>query len=304
MIRFAHIVNPVAVSEAHELHFAQPITFESMRVAKEFAKGSIEVELLSVQYAEDHAAVPSFFKKLPDLTRSVRDVAHLPNAKKFPLIADIFQTLFEHSDAEYLIYTNTDIILTPQFYETVAQLIAQHHYDAISINRRRIPFQWKTPAELPLIWAQKGELHPGFDCFVFHRSLLPQFVFSNVCIGTGYTSVALIHNLIAFAQNAFITDALHLTLHLGLEVMPPLEQSVYRFTRTDYEQHIYPKLKPHLWLHKFPYSTLPAHKRLLKWMMNPNFSTAILIELESKNLKRKLKGLVDEVRFRWMEKLG
>jgi len=297
LIRFAHIVNPVAVPETHELFRAQPITFESMRQAKVFAEGKVEVELLSVQYTEDRKSVPDYFKALPDLNQSIRDAANLPNAKKFPFISDILKSLYENSNAEYLVYTNTDIIIVPQFYVAIAQLIAEYKYDAVSVNRRRIPFAWSKINELPLIQSQIGKLHPGYDCFVFHRSLIPKFVFSKVCIGTGYTSVAFIHNLIAFSEKPLISDELHLTLHLGLEVMPPLDQSIYRFTRKDYEQNIYPKLKPHLQLSKFPYSTLVFYKRVLKWILNPNFSSSIMIELEGKNLKRKLKGLIDEVRF-------
>ena len=297
MIRFAHIVNPVSVPETHELFRAQPITFESMRQAKVFAEGKVEVELLSVQYVEDRKSVPAYFKVLPDLNQSIREVANLPNAKKFPLIVDILKSVYENSDAEYLIYTNTDIILVPQFYLAIEQLIQEKKYDAISVNRRRISFDWSTIDELPIIQAQMGKLHPGYDCFVFHRSLLSKFFFSDVCIGTGYTSVALIHNLIAFSEKPLITDKLHLTLHLGLEVMPPLDQSIYRFTRNDYEQNIYPKLQSSLQLNKFPYCNLPIYKRMLKWFLNPNFSTQIMIELEGKNLKRKIKGLFDEVRF-------
>lgn len=297
MIRFAHIVNPVAVPETHELFRAQPITFESMRQAKVFAEGKVEVELLSVQYTEDRKSVPDYFKALPDLNQSIRDAANLLNAKKFPFIADILKSVYENSDAEYLIYTNTDIILVPQFYIVIAHLIQEKKYDAISVNRRRIPFDWNSIEELPLIQSQMGKSHPGYDCFVFHRSLIPKFVFSKVCIGTGYTSVAFIHNLIAFSEKPLISDELHLTLHLGLEVMPPLDQSIYRFTRNDYEQNIYPRLQSHLQLNKFPYSSLPFFKRMFKWFLNPNFSTKIMIELEGKNLKRKIKGLFDEVRF-------
>jgi len=297
LIRFAHIVNPVAVPATHELFRAQPITFESMRQAKLFAESKVDVALLSVQYEEDKKSVPDYFKILPDLNQSIREVANLPNAKKFPLIADILKLLYEHSDAEYLIYTNIDIILVPQFYVAIAALIQEEGYDAISVNRRRIPFAWNTNDKLSLIQSQMGKPHPGYDCFVFHRSLFLKFIFSNVCIGTGYTSVAFIHNLIAFSTKPLITDKLHLTLHLGLEVMPPLDQSIYRFTRNDYEQNIYPKLKPYFQLNKFPYSTLCVYKRVLKWLLNPNFSTQIMIELEGKNFKRKLKGLIDEVRF-------
>lgn len=301
MLSFAHIVNPVAVSKNSELHYAQPLTFESMRRAKQFSDNKVSVELLSVQFEEDEKIVPEYFTKLPNLQRSIRNFVTQPNAKKFPLIADIIDAAYKHSAAEYIIYTNTDITLVPHFYEAIALLIQKGH-DAISINRRRIENSWKNIEELPLALAQMGRLHPGYDCFVFHRSLVPKFLFNKVCIGTGFTSVAFIHNIIAFAQNPFISDKLHLTVHLGLEVMPPLEKSIYQFTRNDYEINIYPKLKPHLTLQKFPYSSLPLVKRVLKWVLNPNFSSAILMELEGKSISRKMKALLDELRFKLLEK--
>lgn len=296
MLSIAHILNPVAVNQNSDLYYAQPITFESMRRAKLFAQEKVAVEFLSVQYEEDENAVPKYFTKLPNLQRSIRDVSGFQKVKKFPLIADILMAAYKHSSAEYIIYTNTDITVVPHFYEAAVALISKG-YDAITFSRRRIENKWTKIEDLPLALAQMGKLHPGYDCFILHRSLIPQFILSNICIGTGFVSVALIHNLIAFANKPLVTDKLHLTVHLGLEVMPPLEQNIYSFTRNDYEQNILPKIKPLLLIHKFPYAALPWHKRMVKWMLNPNFSTQILIELENKNLRRKIKGLIDEVRF-------
>ncbi|MBX2909001.1 MAG: hypothetical protein KF706_05180 [Chitinophagales bacterium] len=301
MLRVAHILNPVAVNKNSDLYYAQPITFESMRRAKLFVQDKVQVEFLSVQYEEDEKVVPEYFTKLPNLQRSVRDVSGFEKVKKFPLIADILLAAYNNSSAEYIIYTNTDITVVPHFYEAAAALIAEG-YDAVTFSRRRIENKWTSIEDLPLALAEMGKLHPGYDCFILHRSLIPKFILSNICIGTGFVSVALIHNLIAFADKPLITDKLHLTVHLGLEVMPPLEQNVYRFTRSDYEQNILPKIKPLLQLHKFPYSALPWHKRMVKWMLNPNFSTQILVELEGKNFRRKIKGLIDEVRFSMLGK--
>jgi hypothetical protein len=284
------------------MHFAQQLTFESMRRAKNFSKDHLEVELLSVHFEEDVRAVPGYFIQLPHLKRSIQDFVKEPAAKKFPLLADIIETVCSYTDADYIIYTNTDITIVPHFYEAIGSIIALGH-DAISINRRRIHNRFKQLTELPLALAQMGKLHPGYDCFVFHRDIAKKFVFSRICIGTGFTSVAFIHNLIAFAENPFISDRLHLTVHLGLEVMPPLEKSVYRFTKNDYLQNILPKLKPNLHLHKFPYSSLSFPKRLLKWMLNPNFSTEVLLELEGKNMRRKVKALIDELRFELLGKI-
>jgi len=39
MIKIAHMVNPVLVKASSDLHIAQPITFESMRIAQQQAMG-------------------------------------------------------------------------------------------------------------------------------------------------------------------------------------------------------------------------------------------------------------------------
>ena len=69
MRKLAHIVNPVVVGPSSDLFFAQPITFESMKAARHSAAGSVEVELLTTQYAEDRAIVPDGFRTTPDLER-------------------------------------------------------------------------------------------------------------------------------------------------------------------------------------------------------------------------------------------
>ena len=51
MLKIAHIINPIEVPTTSDLYIAQPITFETMRIAKEFAKD--EVELYTAQYQED-----------------------------------------------------------------------------------------------------------------------------------------------------------------------------------------------------------------------------------------------------------
>jgi hypothetical protein len=163
MPRIAHIINPVKVSEGSDLLVAQPITFETMRVAHEFAKASVQVELLTTQYPEDHPIIPAFFRKLPDLKRSVQDFGTFRQKKKYPLIKEILDTLYAGSDADYLIYTNTDIALLPQFYLAVNDFIAQG-LDAFMINRRRVSKKFNSVTDIPIMWSEVGLSHPGVDC--------------------------------------------------------------------------------------------------------------------------------------------
>ncbi len=214
MRKIAHIINPVVVGEASDLFVAQPITFETMKIAKKFAESKIEVDLLTAQYPEDRALVPAGFQLTPDLARSVLDLGSFQKPRKLPLLADILDRLYAATDAEYLVYTNVDIALLPNFYVAVNALIDKGH-DAFVINRRTIPAHYRRPAEIPLMYAEAGEKHPGFDCFVFKREAYPQYKLGAVCLGIPWIDHILIANLVCHAQNFFVFRKLHLTFHIG-----------------------------------------------------------------------------------------
>lgn len=299
-MKIAHIINPVNVAADTELGIAQPITFESIRVAHEYAKDKVDVQLFTVCYEEDRSIIPNYFTQLSNLSTSVR--SKFPNKKKLPYIKDILQALYNSSEAEYLVYTNMDISLMPQFYVAVQALLGQGH-DALLINRRGISTKYKSPTELPLMYADMGVPHPGFDCFVFHRSLLEKFVLSEVCIGVPFLEVTLLHNLIAFASKLKLIDDLHLTFHIGTEVMPPVDKELYLYNRTQYEQQVYPAIRQYLDIKKFPYSELPVYKRVVKWALNPCFRTHQVLEMEGKDFTRRWKYKIDSLRFRLMDGL-
>jgi len=301
MIKLAHIVNPVNAPEGSELHRVQPVTFESIRRAKAFAGPDIAVDLYTVGYQEDLPAMPESFVQLDDLDRSVLDFSSFTKRKKLPLIGDILRKLYDGTDSEWLIYTNADICLMPQFYSVVAAMIAEGH-DAMLITRRRISKQYNAVDQLPMMYSEIGGPHPGYDCFVFHRSLLDHFILDHICIGVPFIEVTLLHNFIAFAKNLKHVDDRHLTFHIGMEVMPPIDQEYYLYNRSIYESKILPKLKSLLDISKFPYAGLPWHRRLICWMLNPCFSTAMVMELEGKGLRRRIKIMLDEIRWRMISK--
>lgn len=296
MLRIAHIINPVKVPEDTELAIVQPITFESMRVARDFATG-IDIQLLSTSYPEDNEIIPDYFIKAPDLQRSVRDIADFHSKKKLPFIKDILERLYESSEAEWLIYTNADIGLMPHFYTAVAQMINAGH-DAILINRRRISRQYHSVEQLPAIYGDIGGSHPGYDCFVFHRDLLSRFVLDDICIGVPFIEVSLLHNIIATAANLRHVDDMHMTFHIGMEVMPPVDRDLYRHNRATYERQIRPQISVHFDSTKFPYAALPLCRRMVKYALNPCYSSALMLELEGKTLIRKIKMVLDEYRWR------
>lgn len=217
MITIAHIIHPVKVAKTSDLIIAQPVTFETMKSAREFAGGMADITLYAVQYHdEDRLPLPGCFIRTPDLTRSIADIKNFKKRRKLAILKDILDTLYRSSNAEYLIYTNVDIALQPYFYQTVIRLIEQG-YDAFIINRRTIHDTYKKPEDLALMYAEIGEKHKGWDCFVFKRSLYSEFGLRDACIGTGWIGRVMISNMACLANKFKIFTDLHATFHIGNE---------------------------------------------------------------------------------------
>ena len=215
MIKIAHITNPCIVPTTSDLFVAQPITFESIKKAKEYAEDSVNVKLLSAQFSQDRDIVPADFELTPDLERSVFDIAEFQNKRNLPLHRDILDRLYHYSDeADYLIYTNVDIALKPEFYLEVSQLI-NTGLDAFVISRRTISQKYTHPTELENMYREEGKSHPGHDCFIFSRKLYPKFYLTDVCIGAAWFDKALLWNMIAYSSNFKAFRDLKLTFHLG-----------------------------------------------------------------------------------------
>jgi hypothetical protein len=214
MTSIAHIINPVMVANTSDLVIAQPITFETMKTAKEFSS-EVNVNLYAVQlYNEPPLPLPGEFITLPGLQRSICDIKTFKQQRKLPLIKDILDSLYEASDAEYMIYTNVDIALQPYFYSTVSHLIKQG-YDAFIINRRTITEKFKTINKIPRMLAEVGEKHQGWDCFIFPRAIYPRFQLGDTIIGAGWFGRVMITNMACFAKQFTVFEDLHLTFHIG-----------------------------------------------------------------------------------------
>jgi hypothetical protein len=215
MLKIAHIVHPVIVDNTSDLVIAQPITFETMRVARKFAEGAAKVKLYAAQYQdEERAALPRCFKRTANLKRSIIDIKTFKEKRKLALIKDILAALYESAKADYFIYTNVDIAVQPFFYRTVSKIIEQG-YDAFVINRRTITGRYSTIHETPLMYGETGNSHPGYDCFVFKREVYPEFKLGDICIGTSWIGRALLINLCAYSGKFKEFKDLHLTFHIG-----------------------------------------------------------------------------------------
>ena len=220
MIKIAHIVNPVNTGEENELYWQQPITFASMIAARKFAKktakGKVDVELFCVGYEEDTPAMPEGFTRLSDLHRSVLDIRQFTTKqRKLPLFRDILDALESCTDNNaYMIQTNVDICLMPHFYTTVAAMIEKGHRGLI-INKRILPPIYCKTEELPLMYAEIGGDHNGYDCFVFEREVYHQYSMGNVCMGTPWSETTLAANMACYCDNLTVLKKSHLTFHIG-----------------------------------------------------------------------------------------
>ena len=214
MRKVAHIINPVRVDESSDLFTAQPVTFKTMEVARDFARNQVDVGIFSAQYPEDRAMVPEYFQLTPDMERSVLDIATFKKKRKLPLVKDILDRLYEVTDADFLIYTNVDIALMPYFYVSVIQII-ESGYDAFVINRRTIPKRYERTEQIPNMYSLVGQSHRGYDCFVFPRRLYPFFKLGEGCIGANHIGKILITNLVCLSKNFKLFKNLHLTFHIG-----------------------------------------------------------------------------------------
>lgn len=285
MIRIAHILCPFRAPESSDLSRAQPITFASMRRARLEAEGLVNVDFYSAQFAEDRDFVPEEFIRLPDLDRSIVDVAKVRSPRKLPVFRDVMDRLYAESKADYFIYTNVDIALMPNFYRVVLQYILKG-YDAFAINRRRIPARFTDPAQLDLMYAEAGETHTGYDTLVFHRDLLPKFTLSDVCIGVPFFDTVLIHNLYAHAKAFRLFTGKHLTFHVGMELVKRWgDTDQYAHNRKQYME-VLKTLYPLFRIETFPGASLPFFARHFKWLMNPTFHYPTMFRLDFAQLRR------------------
>lgn len=301
-MRLLHLVNPVKVAKNNQLHFAQELTFASMLKAKLFSNNSpFEIELCTTQYIEDRAIIPREFTMLSDLERSVSDFNSQLSGRKLPLIKDILDKANEAANFDYLIYTNVDIALMPNFYEFVFSLIQKGH-DSIIINRRRIENKYTSVNQLNEMYAELGKSHPGFDCFIIKKPLLKKLLLDTICVGVPFIGVSMFYNLMAFSESPKIIMDKHLTFHLGMDVLGFKKDEYYRHNKIAFFKRIKPKLQKHLDINKFTYSEENLFKRGLKWALNPSLFTVDYLNLEGKSKIQKMKLKLDELRWKTLQK--
>jgi len=132
-----------------------------------------------------------------------------PGLKSLPFLQDIVNAGvavmgLEQEEDYYLMLTNSDICLMKNFYVELEQMMTRKKTKSISLNRKLIRMQLiKLPTSMndesfeykdgaakdlihqaeDLVGRRKFKKHPGYDCFVFHTSILKMINFGDQFVG-------------------------------------------------------------------------------------------------------------------------
>ena len=285
-LRLVHIVNPVDREVSDDLGYAQAMSFESQRQARQLAPRHLELRHIAAHYRSEQIELPSFYTHRFFLARSVDDVCSTHRPKYLPLIAEIM-ALAAQIDADYYIYTNIDIILQPHFYGFLSNYLSlidkeAGKYEALIINRRRIPQLRGSYEQLSAYSTRWGAVHPGFDCFVLSKCLLHRLILGSICLGVPFIGVAMAYNMFTYARSWKIFEQEDLTFHLGMEIYKPQLTSYYWHNRRQFFKCVLPKLYPNLKVEQLPYAHLSPWVRYLKWTMNPSLFLRLHMQLDLK----------------------
>lgn len=280
MSSIAHIINLFQAPTSSDLRLAQEVTIQSMINAKEQTSSKTKVVLLSAQTKEDLHIVPKSFKATRCLDRDIRDLTNLQQPRALPILKDILDRLYEESTAEYLIYTNVDIGIQPQFYDFVQETIDQG-LDAFIINRRRIPARFTSVVELDSMLKEKGFKHPGFDCFIFHRNLYPKFSLAEICIGVPFIGIGLAQNIFCFAQRPVVFPDEYLTFHIGTELLlgGRAPREYFKYNQRQFWTAM-KKIWPSLNTRKWPLGNHWLPIRMIYWGLHPSLPIRLALKLE------------------------
>lgn len=215
-MKITHIINPFISNDINNK--INNLTCETIRVAKNNIKYSdLEVNICYTCYEEDLPLMKNEdgFKKLSLLNRSILDIKSFNIPRKLPLVFDIINKADE-IDYEYLIYSNIDIHLVPDFYNSVYEYI-KCGYDVITINRVTVFVNdvLKTNVNELYKLVNNGEFHPGLDCFVIKKDILKQIKPLDMCIGFDYFDKYLYYSSHIISDKSIHLIKPKLTFHIG-----------------------------------------------------------------------------------------
>ena len=223
-ISFCHIINPFTCPENSEHGIASKITYESLRIAVGKAQShGIHIEVNAVVLAGDEIAIKPPAKLAGHLERTIQDIRPLLPRRPFPLISDILQVGARTSNCDYLIFTNMDIAVQPDFYLRLHEIIDNRFEPdtPFIVYRRNIPDFYNSIKQLPEMYqaSESCQVAYGYDCFVFPKSYVAQLDLGSCCIGAAHFDYLLFIALDAISGfRAKRINDLPLTFHIGNDI--------------------------------------------------------------------------------------
>lgn len=187
-MRLVHVINPFNAPAGSPTHAALHAAHASIDLAARLAREQgIDLEIVAAIMPEDRASVPAFANRAVELTRALPDVVDIRPCRPLPLITDILRAGLADTpgdatdDDPIIVYTNSDIGVTPTFYPLLARLARDT--TTFGIRRRNIDPAITDPAELALMLAQIGADHEGTDLFALPATAVRSLDVGHVAIG-------------------------------------------------------------------------------------------------------------------------
>ncbi len=241
-----------------------------------------EVKLYTAQFPTDRHLVPDGLIPTPDLDRTLKDVSGIEEGKHLPLLADVLTRAAEISNAAFIVYSNMDIVPVPWFYNSVAALLDLHKCDALIVNRRRV--DESLIASPDLLFAEAGLPHPGYDCFILRRELVPRLMLGAVAVGAPGVGFMLAHNLFLVANKCVVEADKHLTVHAGFDIIQKWKgERVAQHQKKEIRKFIDAHSRSFT-IEKFPGYNYPFFRRHFRWLMNPLFHYPMMFKMDMKKL--------------------
>jgi len=203
-IKIVHVINLYS-----PLDETQNNVLESMHEAIR-KEGAQDVTLIAAVHPKDVHIVPYFFDGYYTLNKFYDG--------RLPIFQEILDgALIARSDFDFLIYTNADIILDPDFYCSVKNILRDAPYDVVTIDRKTIPKNTTMDQIFKREIPGKIRQHPGTDCFIIAREVVKKVNTGNSFIGAyGFANGVMIQ-MYYFASHTkrFRSLEMNGTYHIG-----------------------------------------------------------------------------------------
>lgn len=230
-MRIAHVIRPGLVSKNSSLKLIQDVTFNSLQVAKEATVvGNAFVEQYIAVYSDEEIPYLDFNNCRLILDRSSLSLAGSPFTLRYALLDEILDKVFEKSNADFIIYSDLDIALKPDFYKGVIELI-EKGIDAFAISNHVLNQKYNRLEQFPTMIEAESIKQNEAGCIVYSRNYHKRLLLGNSFAGHNWTNVLLICNLMAVCDSFRLFDDSKLTFSLDMDSQIVMDNDTRNYSR-------------------------------------------------------------------------